>query len=160
MVAQTFIGFDELRLASRLEELYQAGVFTVPPPATPATITDASNDGGRLLRIKRFVFGNCVHCHNGTEVVDLHPDVFVANTVGKQTDASGISTPKGWARILPGAPEKSVLYVQVRRTPLPSPAQSGGEGLKAMPPVGLADVAVNQDFLKDLRDWIVSLPPK
>jgi hypothetical protein len=171
-IRPVFIGFDETRLNSKLtptspktqlQEFGDAGIFTNPIPTNPATIVDNTvNDGGRLLRIKRFVFGNCVHCHAGGlgDVFDLHPDVFVKNTVGQPTDASGISAPKGWLRVVPGQPEKSVLFVQVRRFPLPSPAQSGGEGLKAMPPVGLADVAANQDAVKDIRDWILSLPVK
>ena len=104
MVGQTFIGFDELRLNSKfvatstktqLQEFADAGIFTGPIPANPATITDTSNDMGRLLRIKRFMFGNCVHCHNGNSVFDLHPDVFVANTVNKVTEAQSVSPPAG-----------------------------------------------------------------
>jgi len=165
MVAQTFIGFDELRLNSKLtaasaktqlQTFADAGLFTMPAPATPATIADASNDGGRLLRIKQFVFGNCVHCHNGGGQVDLHPDVFVANTVSKPTEAQSVMPPAGWLRVVPGDPSTSVLYVQMQRTMLP-PA-TGNERLRPMPPVGVADVAADQAALKDVSDWITALP--
>jgi len=166
MVAQTFIGFDELRLNSKLtpdapktqlQTFADAGLFSMPVSAAPATITDTSDDGGRLLRIKRFVFGNCVTCHNGGGQVDLHPDLFVANTVGKPTEAQSVVPPAGWLRVIPGDPSKSVLYVQMQRTMLP-PANGASNRLRAMPPVGLADVAVEQTALKDVFDWITALP--
>ena len=166
MLAQTFIGFDELRLNSKLsadapktqlQTFADAGLFTQAIPAAPATITDTSNDGGRLLRIKRFVFGNCVTCHNGGGQVDLHPDLFVANTVNKATTAQSVMPPEGWLRVIPGDPAKSVLYVQMQRTMLP-PANGASDRLRAMPPVGLADQAVEQAALKDVFDWISALP--
>jgi len=167
MVTQTFIGFDELRLNSKLkadapktqlQTFADAGVFTGAVPDAPATITDASNDGGRLLRIKRFLFGNCVTCHNGQGQVDFHPDVLVANTVGKPTEAQSVMPPAGWLRVVPGDPLKSVLYVQMQRTMLP-PAEGANNRLRAMPPIGLADVAVEQTALKDVFDWITAIPP-
>jgi hypothetical protein len=165
MVGQTFIGFDELRLNSKfsstsaktqLQEFADAGIFTGPIPANPATITDASNDMGRLLRIKKFVFGNCVHCHNGNSVFDMHPDVLVANTVNKATEAQSVSPPAGWKRIVPKSPGTSVVYVQTQRTMIPPPVGNLNR-LRPMPPVGVADVAADQAALKDLYDWIMSL---
>jgi len=165
MVAQTFIGFDELRLNSKLtptaaktqlQAFGDAGIFTAPVPAMPATITDATtNDAGRLLRIKRFLFGNCVHCHNGNSVFDLHPDVFVANTVNKATEAQSVVPPAGWKRVVPKSPQTSVLFVQTQRTMIP-PAMNGSR-LRPMPPVGVADVAADAQALKDISDWILSL---
>jgi hypothetical protein len=110
------------------------------------------------LRIKRFVFGNCVHCHNGGGQVDLHPDVFVANTVGKPTEAQSVMPPAGWLRVVPGDPSKSVLYVQMQRTMLPAPTGDGMNRLRAMPPLGVADVAADQAALEDVSDWITALP--
>jgi hypothetical protein len=167
-VAQTFIGFDETRLNSKLtptsaktqlQTFADAGIFTGSIPAAPATITDNSNDMGRLLRIKRFVFGNCVHCHNGNELVDFHPDVFVKNTVNQAVDAQSVVPPAGWRRVLPGKPEMSVVFVQTRRTPLPPPTGNGTMNrLRPMPPVGITDVAADQAAITDLKDWITSLP--
>ena len=84
---QSFIGFDEVRLNSKLtpdraktqlQELSEAGLFTKPLPPEPASIANADP---RLARIMRGVFGNCVHCHMGNKVFDLRPEVFIQNTV-------------------------------------------------------------------------------
>jgi hypothetical protein len=164
---QTFIGFDEPRLNSKLtpaaaktqlQDISDKGMLLMPARTTPETITDTTNDGGRLLRIKRFVFGNCVHCHNGGKVFDMNPDKFVANTVNKDTESQSVMPPPGWKRVLPGKPEMSVLYVQARRTPLP-PAV-GGVRLRPMPPVGVSDLAPDQTALTDIAAWITSLPAK
>jgi hypothetical protein len=163
---QTFIGFDEPRLNSKLtpaaaktqlQDVSDKGMLLMPARTTPETITDTSNDGGRMLRIKRFIFGNCVHCHNGGKVFDMNPDKLVANTVNKDTESQSVMPPAGWKRVLPGKPEMSVLYVQARRTPLP-PAV-GGVRLRPMPPVGVSDLAADQAALTDIAAWIMSLPP-
>ena len=167
MQGQTFIGFDEIRLNSKrtptspktqLQEMADAGVFTMPIPAMPATITDNSNDGGRLLRIKRAIFGNCVHCHNGGSVFDMSPDVFVENTVGKETEAQSVKPPMGWLRVVPGNPDNSVVYRQMLRTMLPPPNTATDERLRPMPPIGVADIALDRAALDDVRAWIMSLP--
>jgi hypothetical protein len=173
MHAQTFIGFDELRLNSKfpktatrtqLEDFGAGGdlknsIFTMPIPTDPATITDASNDNGRLLRIKRFVFGNCVHCHAmGSGVFDMRPEVFVANTVNKPTNAQSVEPPAGWMRIKPGFPGQSVIYVQAQRTMIPTMVAGKPVKLRPMPPVGVADVAADQEFLTELAAWITALP--
>jgi hypothetical protein len=165
MVGQTFIGFDEIRLNSKfpatapktqLQQLGDAGIFTTAVPATPTAITDANP---LLLRVKRFVFGNCAHCHNGRTVFNMAPDVFVANTVGKMTEAQSVVPPKGWLRVVPGSPDTSVVYVQAERTKLPPPVVVDGmeTRLRPMPPVGVADIAVPVDAVADLRAWIMSL---
>jgi hypothetical protein len=167
MMGQTFIGFDEIRLNSKrtatspktqLQEMADAGVFTMPIPAMPATITDSSNDNGRMLRIKRAIFGNCVHCHNGGSVFDMSPDVFVENTVGKETEAQSVKPPMGWLRVVPGNPDNSVVYRQMLRTMLPPPNNATDERLRPMPPIGVADIAVDKAALDDVRAWIMSLP--
>jgi hypothetical protein len=164
MMGQTFIGFDELRLNSKLtptstdiqlKEL--ADLFMMPVPATPATITDNSNDGGRLLRIKRAIFGNCAHCHNGGSVFDLRPEVFVENTVKKASESQSVKPPAGWLRVVPGSPDTSVVFRQVQRVPLPMP-MGDTDRLRPMPPVGVADIAVDKVLLEDLRAWILALP--
>jgi hypothetical protein len=147
------IGFDELRLNSKLgaaadvqlKDLFTTKIISTMP-ATPATITDANPV---LLKLKRFAFGNCAHCHHGDGVFDLRPEMFVENTVKKPTDSSGVTPPAGFLRIVPKDPEKSVLYLQMRRTMLPAT-------LKPMPPVGVA--AAPMDELTNLATWINSLP--
>jgi hypothetical protein len=171
MKAQFFIGFDELRLNSKfaaadtktqLQKFGDMGIFKNPIPADPAIVKDSTtNDMGRLLRIKRFVMGNCVHCHgNGGAGFDLHPDMFVQNTVNQPTASQSVMPPAGWMRVTPGKPDMSVLYVQVQRTNIPTMVGGKMVRMRPMPPVGVADVAANQDFLTDLRAWIMALPPK
>lgn len=165
---QTFIGFDELRLNTKLtaasaktqlQEFHDRGVFTKAMPTDPVTIVDADP---RLLRIKRAIFGNCVHCHMGNKVFDLRPNVFVENNVKKPTEAQSVKPPAGWLRVVPGSPDTSVLYRQMLRTGLPAP-MGDADRLRPMPPFGVADYAptksaVDQAVLDDVRAWIMSLP--
>jgi hypothetical protein len=146
-----FIGFDELRLNSKFgtateqfTDLFKSGIISTMPTA-PATIKDANPV---LEKVMRFVYGNCVHCHHGDGAFDMRPDVFVTNTVGQMTDASGVTPPAGYLRIVPKQPEKSVIYLQVRRTNLPAT-------LKPMPPIGVA--APPPDELMNIMTWINSL---
>jgi hypothetical protein len=166
--SQAFIGFDEVRLNSKLtpnaaktqlQEFADAGFFKNPLPNDPATITDAD---ARMERIKRAFFGNCVHCHMGGKVFDLRPNVLVENTVGKPTEAQSVHPPEGWLRVIPQDPERSVLYRQMVRINLPMP-MGNDERLRPMPPIGVADyapmkAAVDQAVLDDVRAWIMSLP--
>jgi hypothetical protein len=167
MEAQTFIGFDELRLNTKfpktatktqLEEFGgdpKTSIFTKPIPTDPATVADPDP---RLARIKRFVFGNCVHCHAGG-VFDLHPEVFVTNTVKVATNSQSVEAPAPiWYRVNPGLPNQSVLYVQARRTMIPTMFMGKPVKMRPMPPVGVADVAAEQEFLTDLAAWITALP--
>jgi hypothetical protein len=162
LVASAFIGFDEIRLNNKLTvaaprtqlaDLAAQGLFTAPLPAQAAEIKDPDPV---LERVKRFVYGNCAHCHNGdpSAQADFRPDAFAATTIRKPVDASGVSAPKGWLRVVPGNPEMSVVYVQARGTNLPP-------SLREMPQVGVAVRAALPGFkayLDDLRAWIMSLP--
>jgi len=165
--AQNFIGFDTARLSSKfsststktqLEELTAAGIFTNAPVAPPPII-DANPV---LQRVKRFIFGNCVHCHHADGMVfDLSPDNLVKNTVNQATDAQSVVPPKGWLRVVPGKPDMSVVYRQVQRVGLPMTTGGGAMNrLRPMPPAGVADVAADQDALADIKAWIMSLPAK
>jgi hypothetical protein len=157
----TIIGFDELRLnnpgmsggtTTQLDELGRAGVFATSVPSTPKKITDPNPV---LQRVKTFVFGNCVHCHHGQQgIVDFRPDVFVANTIGKPPESPGITAPDGWARVVAGAPEMSLVYLQARGGELP-------KGLRPMPQVGVdvRDLPAFKDEVEALKTWISSLPP-
>lgn len=152
------IGFDELRLnwklpgsdKTQLEDLVAQKVLTTLP-AAPATITNADPV---LQRVEGWVFGNCVHCHNGAEgMLDLHPSVFVTNTVNKASAGAGIMPPDDtWKRVVPKMPEKSILFVQARRTPLP---QGQGVQMRPMPPVGVE--YTDAPAIADLQTWINSL---
>ena len=125
MQGQTFIGFDEIRLNSKLtptaaktqlEELNALSIFTTALPSDPATITDPDPV---LERVKRAVFGNCAHCHMGGSVFDMRPSVFVENTVGKETEAQSVKPPAGWLRVVAGQPgyQRGLPADGPRRTP-------------------------------------------
>jgi hypothetical protein len=154
------IGFDEIRLNSKLDpqaartqlqELDALGFFTAPLPAQPAAILDA-NPG--LQRVKRFIYGNCAHCHHGEGTFDMRPDVFVTNTVGKPTEASGVNPPAGYLRVVRRNPERSVLYLQARGTNLMQIDQS----LRVMPPIGVSfPPGFPMADLEAIRTWINSL---
>jgi hypothetical protein len=81
----------------------------------------------------------------------------VANTVNKPTESQSVMPPVGWMRVLPADPEKSVVFVQARRTPLPMPNMAGGDRLRPMPPFGVNDIAADQEGILALKDWILSL---
>jgi hypothetical protein len=166
MQGQTLIGFDEIRLNSKrtmasaktqLQEMFDRGVFKMAIPTDPATITDAD---ARIARIKRSLFGNCAHCHDGGMVFDMRPNVLIENIVNKRTEAQSVKPPAGWLRVVPGNPTNSVVYRQMLRTGLPMPAMAADERLRPMPPVGVADIAVDKATLEDVRLWIMSLPPQ
>lgn len=154
-----FIGFDEVRLnwklagaaKTQLEDLVDKKVLTKLPTA-PGSITEADPV---LLRVKSWVFGNCVHCHNGAEgMLDLSPATFVANTINQDSQGAGIMPPDAtWKRIVPKDPEKSILYVQARRTPLP---QGAGVQMRPMPPMGVEQV--DAPAIADIATWINGLP--
>jgi hypothetical protein len=181
-----FIGFDEVRLnwtlpgatKTQLETFVDTKILTTLP-AKPVTIVDPNPV---LLRVKSFVMGNCVHCHNGAQgMLDLHPDVFVQNTVNMDPAGAGIMPPSTmWKRIVPKQPELSVLFVQARRAPLP---MGPNVEMRPMPPVGVEIADMNRpdpmtdppaykgmlppgtlasivpsDPLADLATWINSLP--
>jgi hypothetical protein len=44
------------------------------------------------------------------------------------------------------------------RTMLPPPNNATDERLRPMPPIGVADIAVDKAALDDVRAWIMSLP--
>jgi hypothetical protein len=66
--------------------------------------------------------------------------------------------PTGWARVKPGFPGQSVLYVQVQRTMIPTMVGNMAVKMRPMPPVGVADAAAEQELLTDLAAWITALP--
>jgi hypothetical protein len=160
---QTFIGFDEIRLGvkpaaggtSQLEEFGKAGIFMKPVSATPRQV----NTPDPVLReAERFILGNCVHCHSAKGMqFDMAPEIFAKNVVGMPTMAQSVQPPKGWLRVVPGDPEKSVVYVQARRMPLPMP-MGAADRLRPMPPFGVNDIAADKAGLLALKAWICALP--
>jgi hypothetical protein len=160
-LSSAIIGFDELHLAEKLlpadpepqlQALTRRNLFTGPVSATAPSITDPNPV---LQRVKRFMFGQCVHCHNGlgANPIDLRPEVFVQNTVGKVPESPGVEPPPGWLRIRPRMPERSVVYLQTLGGNLP-------DTLRLMPPVGvqIRDLPEFAGELENLKAWINSLP--
>lgn len=160
-LGSTVIGFAETHLGTKLgpsdaetplAALAKRDLFTTAVSTTPPTITDPNPV---LERVKRFMFAQCVHCHNGqgANPVDLRPAAFVGNTVGKVPESPGVETPPGWFRIRPRMPERSVVYLQTLGGNLPAT-------LRLMPPVGvqIRDVPPFAAELENLKAWINSLP--
>jgi hypothetical protein len=171
-----FIGFDEIRLnqalpgaqQTQLQALAAQGLFLKPPGTQEIT-------GANELetRVKRFIFGNCVHCHNdpaGNDgPMDLHPDVLIEQ-VRNVAIMGHIEAPPGFKRVIPGKPLMSVVYVQAAKIAAMVNKQYSTPTkqymLRDMPPVGvtLAPTGANLppgtaggDPIKDLFDWITAL---
>jgi hypothetical protein len=146
------IGFDEIRLNAplaaggkmQLETFAAAGFFSRSPPSPVAQITDPDP---MTQAVKRYVYGNCYHCHNGNDstAFAMPPDDFVMAVVRQPTMGSG--TAPG-TRVVPGNPNMSVFYRQMTRMNLMM-------GYNPMPPVGV-EVA-DPDALTLVRQWIMSL---
>ena len=160
-MSSTIIGFDELHLGGKLQAsdpesqlaaLVKRGLFTSAVSPTPPTITDPDPV---LLRVKRFMVGQCTHCHNGqgANPIDLRPEVFVRNTIGKVPESPGVEPPPGYLRIRPRMPERSVVYLQTLGGNLP-------RTLRLMPPVGvqIRDLPEFAAELENLKAWINALP--
>ncbi|MBX3274508.1 MAG: hypothetical protein KF729_29855 [Sandaracinaceae bacterium] len=136
------IGFDALRLGEQLDALTERGVFAARPVDAPPIVGRTSLE----TQVMAYVYGNCVHCHNGergpSRAFDMRPAVFVEHVVDIETTGSG--APRG-LRVASGDPDASVLYVALsRQTPF------------TMPPLGVQ--RTNDTVLGLVHDWISSLP--
>jgi hypothetical protein len=146
------IGFDEVRLnapltaggKTQLETFAEAGFFSQAPPSPAAQISDPDM---LTERVKKYVYGNCFHCHNGndSQAFDMRSDGFVEAVVRQETMASG--TAPG-IRVVPGNPDMSVLYRQMTRMNLMM-------GFNPMPLVGVQ--IADPEGLSLVRQWIMSL---
>lgn len=146
------IGFDEVRLnaplvaggKTQLETLTTAGVFTNVSPAPAAQVTDPDM---LTARVKSYIYGNCVHCHNGKnpQVFSMRPEGFPASVINQMTVGSG--TARG-VRVVPGNPEMSILYRQLTRMNLTV-------GFNPMPPVGVQ--VADPEAVAMVRQWIMGL---
>ncbi|MEM9073204.1 MAG: c-type cytochrome domain-containing protein [Myxococcota bacterium] len=132
------IGFRALQLnQGTLDDLSADGIFS--DPVTNEELT-ASSDLER--QVLGYFEGNCTHCHHGeagpNASFDLRYESARANIVGQATESSG--APVG-ERIVPGAPEESVLRRALTR-----------EEEFAMPPLGVQ--RRDDDAIADLDAWI------
>ena len=96
--------------------------------------------------IRGYIQGNCAHCHNGKERVDLREDVFLRNTLNRTT--RGFMFPAG-PRIKPGHPDESMVYLAMAGSPRKELSNAN------MPPVGVQQR--DQAMIEKLRAWIASL---
>ncbi len=152
------IGFDELRLNSRLtgqtafqlDVVIGKGWLTAPPPKPWVAITDPDPLQEQAFQ---YIQANCVHCHNGEQEprepgarypkLDLRWDHVLQQTINKMTETVGTGT---GIRIVPGDPSKSLLYVAMSRQNVE---------VKPMPLVGVD--LVDAKGLKLIGDWITAL---
>jgi len=175
----SFIGFDEIRLNNKLPGAAQTqlaalaakGLF-MKSPGDPKIAGTSEVE----TRAMRFIYGNCLHCHNDPDpagvngAMDLHPEVLVAQL--RNVPVMGhVVAPMGFQRVVPGKPLLSVVYVQAARIAAMINKQyskPGGEQymLRDMPPVGVTIAPTGAglppgypegDPIKDLFDWITAL---
>jgi hypothetical protein len=160
-----YIGFDEIRLNNKqgtdtktqLQNFTDMGFFNAPI-TTPRDVRDPTSPIRE--QVKRFIFGNCVHCHNPSETgqADFSPDVLVASVRNKMS-MSHIDPPPGYLIAVPNKPEMSILWLQASAGPefdavLKKKADSN---LHPMPPVGVeqrgfAEFKTGTDAIKT---WIM-----
>jgi hypothetical protein len=137
------LGVSALQLPPSLEH---APFFAERPPLS--VVAGRSDAETRALG---YFVGNCISCHHGGDgdnsAFSLYPDVAIENTVGKPTE---ISSAEG-IRVVPGAPEESVLFITVVRAPEPSYAGP----FKAMPPLAITRADPSAGAI--LGDWIAGL---
>ena len=144
LVAKVGVGTSQTQLRAL------ASSFEQPPPDDAAQIVDEDPE---QRWVKGYMMGNCEHCHNeqlgAVSPFDLGHDVFLQNTINQPAERWPMS---GGARIVPGHPEESVLFL----------AFSGEDvrhrGIEAMPPEGISvrDAAA----VERMRQWILSLPER
>lgn len=149
------IGFDELRLngalsgadKTQLELLAERDLFTEPLPEEPLRIDDPDPTQRAVLG---YMHGNCAHCHNASPQaesrLDLRFPMALENVIGRETEDSGQAV---GVRVVPGAPEQSVLFKALAR-------QTDQEDLQPMPPVGVQ--LVDAEAVALFRAWIEALP--
>lgn len=139
------LGINELQLA-KSGDLEQLLPRLEPAPAEPPSALP--EHGPLTTRVLGYLIGNCVNCHNGSNGAsssfDLRPDVALENLIDQPTMSS--ATAEG-IRVVPGSPERSVLFAAV----------AGGSDIevKDMPPVGVA--LRDASAIDLLRAWIVAL---
>ncbi len=142
------IGFDELRLNSegQLQALAERGLFTQPLRSAPARI---EHEDPQTREVLAYLHGNCAHCHNPSEntmsLLDLTHERALVHMIGRATEGSGQLT---GVRVVPGSPERSVLYLAL-----------SGEGddpeLQPMPPIGVQ--VRDATAIERVRAWIADL---
>lgn len=140
--ATVWLGFGaQQRSEALVADLTAAGVLG----DAPATVAGVDTGDPESDAVVGYFQGNCVHCHNGiagpANSFDLSADVALANTIGVPT---GSSAAEAGIRILPGAPEESVLF-----------RSFAGLNELPMPPAGVNER--DAAMVETLRTWIEGL---
>ena len=139
------LGVNELQLSPSLAHGTLASKLS-PAPSEP--FAELPAHGPLTSQVLGYFQGNCVHCHNGTNGAassfDLRPNAALPNIIGQPTESS--ATADG-IRVVPGAPDQSILYLGVK----------GGSELevKDMPPVGVT--LRDASAVELLSGWITAL---
>jgi hypothetical protein len=160
----TIIGFDELRLNSKLgaatttqlEQVAAKGWLSKPPVAPLIEVTGRNPAEKAALE---YLQANCAHCHNGEEAqepgarykaLDLRYQNAVKQTVNVETMTVGTAA---GIRIVPGMPAKSILLQAVKAIADPAANME----VKPMPTVGVD--RMDQTAVNLLTTWIMSVTP-
>lgn len=140
------LGLSDLQLP--VGQLRAGDAAPLVQPLKPAQALD---DDPETAWVKGYMLGNCTHCHNGwgespNSTYSLYPDDLLAQTINKDTEGNASAVGK---RIIPGAPEESVLYQALR-------GYDDDPELKAMPPLGVQ--RLDQEAIARIKAWITALP--
>lgn len=142
--ASFVLGLSELQLAASGSIESLASALDPPPVAPYAALPE---HGPLTSAVLGYFVGNCVHCHNGSNGAassfDLRARVALDNIVNHPTESS--ATADG-LRVVPGQPERSVLFQGLR---------GGALDVKDMPPLGVA--RRDERGIALVRDFIVAL---
>lgn len=149
--ASFVLGFDATQLlddsdpdGSTLMRAADAGLLSDPELPEPV------DEDEETVEFLGFLYGNCVHCHNGSNGVsssfDMRPQVALQNLIGQETESSAGSV---GIRVVPGDPEASILYQAIS-------GESDDPELKEMPPLGVQ--RRDLDSIERVHEWIRALP--
>ncbi len=149
------LGVSELQLAEaghgdddELSRFDRLGVLLAGAPQRPLQL-DAPDPA--TAGVLGWFVGNCVHCHHGGDgenaSFDLGPAVALENIIGQP--AVGSASGSG-IRIVPGAPERSLLFLAVA-------GEADTPDVDSMPPVAAS--TRDEVAIATLRRWIEGLAP-
>jgi hypothetical protein len=166
-----FIGFDEIRLNNKaadpnapktqLQTFADLGYFNAALPTPAADVRDPMNM--QREKVRRFIFGNCVHCHNPGNIgqTDFSPEMFVAN-VRNKPPGSHVMPPAQYKLVVPMKPMLSILYLQaagpMEIAAIDAMSKGSQTNLHPMPPVGVEhrEFAEFKTELDNLAAWITA----
>ena len=163
------LGFSALQLAHEgdglnLTKLNQAGRLSHPLPEV-IKIKSSTPHGQKAMGL---LYGNCAHCHNprgfqGRLGMNLKHDINNQNPEQENVYLTAVNQDAFYEfpdsevsrkRILPGDPQKSVLFRRVQAS-----NHTDIYFDERMPPGALGTMTPNKELLQSLDEWIKSLVP-